>query len=324
MSDKVLTICIPTFNRPEHLELLLSEICNSEFNQYYEILVVDNGSDPETELVINKFKDKFISSSRLEVNEGLAPGLIACFQNCKTKYLMMMADDDKLLLSSMPQIIETIHKYDCDFLSTTWIGTNNRIIRTPGKLCEISLSEIRASSNHLPGIIFKTSLLPLFLTQLESRLVEGCYFAFFYPQIMILLLSYLEKKSLLACTIISGGYRKEVPEHTKLTDKNGENYGSFNVSLKIHLDMIAFCNKILVSVKDAKLNQELVHFIAFNNFNLFNSTFYTISGMTNLEREYFLVGAILSALKNPLPIFKKIFSSFYSILLVKSRNSKWK
>jgi len=63
MAEKILSICIPTYNRAELLDKTLSELVLEPSFQSgkIEICISDNASPDSTELIVKKYKDKFVN-----------------------------------------------------------------------------------------------------------------------------------------------------------------------------------------------------------------------------------------------------------------------
>ena len=114
-----LSICIPTYNRPNQLPNCLNSIylakknCNIEF----EVCVSDNGSDYNVEKIINKYKKKL--NIKLNINKqnlGYQPNLLKTIYISKGEYVWAIGDDDLLMPNSLKKIEELLKKYkDVDF-----------------------------------------------------------------------------------------------------------------------------------------------------------------------------------------------------------------
>jgi len=77
---KKLSIIIPCFNESKNLPLLVSrckEVINKDSN--IEIIIVDNGSNDDTSLVLDKLTSNltFITRVRIEMNQGYGYGILA-------------------------------------------------------------------------------------------------------------------------------------------------------------------------------------------------------------------------------------------------------
>lgn len=97
MDDPLVSVGIPTYNRPEGLRSILTDICNQTY-QNLEIIVSDNCSDKvEVQKIIREFiaKDNRIKSFRQDFNIGPAANFQFVFSTAKGEYFMWAADDDR-------------------------------------------------------------------------------------------------------------------------------------------------------------------------------------------------------------------------------------
>lgn len=121
MENKVLTICIPTYNRKERLLKQLDSLYSqSEVYQTY-IRVIDNHSDYNVESAIIEHlgKDR-VSNLQVSVNPvnlGLEPNICMPFLSADTKWIWTLGDDDETLPSSIASVLDSINKnQDAAFL----------------------------------------------------------------------------------------------------------------------------------------------------------------------------------------------------------------
>jgi glycosyltransferase involved in cell wall biosynthesis len=92
----LVTICIPTYNRPEMLRhSLQSVLCQSY--RHLEVIVSDNASDTDTAAVVDSFGDDRVRVDRLATNIGLHGNLSRCLHLGTGKYRVMLHDDDLML-----------------------------------------------------------------------------------------------------------------------------------------------------------------------------------------------------------------------------------
>lgn len=110
MQNKILTILIMTFDRPEYLSECLDSIDKQSFKNF-DLIVSDNGSSKDYSKVINKFKHLNIEYIKHEGNNRTTvDNYRYCFgKKISTKYIMVFHDDDIMhpnLLSSSINILE--------------------------------------------------------------------------------------------------------------------------------------------------------------------------------------------------------------------------
>ena len=67
--SKLITVCIPTYNRDYFLGRCLRSILSQTFpKNLYEIIVVDDGSNDKTDLILNSFSKDVIIFKNKKIN----------------------------------------------------------------------------------------------------------------------------------------------------------------------------------------------------------------------------------------------------------------
>ena len=106
-----LSICIPTYNRPNQLPNCLNSIylakknCNLEF----EVCVSDNGSNYNVKEIVNKYKKKLnINLNENKKNLGYQPNLLKTINMSKGEYVWAIGDDDLLTDNSLSKTYEVL------------------------------------------------------------------------------------------------------------------------------------------------------------------------------------------------------------------------
>lgn len=89
--EKEVTIVIPTFNRCDYLEDAIHSCLNQTYN--CDIIVCDHGSTDDTNLVLQKYKDK-IQVIRREKDFGPHFCWLEGVLNARTEYVKLLFDDD--------------------------------------------------------------------------------------------------------------------------------------------------------------------------------------------------------------------------------------
>ncbi len=117
MENPILTIAIPTYNRPEKVkkqvlsvvEQLTEEVC---------IVVIDNHSD----IVVSSLFDEDIQNKvkfiRNRFNIGGDGNIAKCFDVCETEWLWTLSDDDGITNDAVKIVLEDIKNYsECIFIN---------------------------------------------------------------------------------------------------------------------------------------------------------------------------------------------------------------
>jgi glycosyltransferase involved in cell wall biosynthesis len=102
-----LSVIIPTSNRSKLLEKALLSITNQLFpKDFFEVIVVDNGSTDNTKDVAEKYSKELNLVYLYEPKPGLHEGRHAGFRIAKSD-ILVYADDD---IEAFPEWLETIYK----------------------------------------------------------------------------------------------------------------------------------------------------------------------------------------------------------------------
>ena len=132
MSDVVLSIAIPTFNRAAWLQLCLTQLVPqlAAAGNGVEVTVYDNDSPDSTQEVAQSFIAQGLPLSyfRNVENIGSDRNIAQCFNLAKGRYVLILGDDDVLLDGALQKIMALLgtgdygaifvnaYGYDIDFL----------------------------------------------------------------------------------------------------------------------------------------------------------------------------------------------------------------
>lgn len=147
-NDPTVTVCIPTFNRPDMLRASLQSVLWQSFRDI-EVIVSDNASETDTVEVVESFGDPRVRIDRLDHNIGLFGNLSRCLHLGRGKYRIMLPDDDLMLpgnIESKVAVFEThpevglVHSgfryINADSLpygpATSWTGLEKETVQ-PGR-----------------------------------------------------------------------------------------------------------------------------------------------------------------------------------------------
>ena len=122
LNNHILTIAIPTYNRHEKLMRLLvilkEEIVRLDLTDTVSILISDNSENNVTENAISDFNNEIVQLQyyRQKVNVGFDSNLLFLFQQCSSKYIWFISDDDCPLPNSLTKILSGLHAKHPDVL----------------------------------------------------------------------------------------------------------------------------------------------------------------------------------------------------------------
>ena len=107
----LLSICIPTYNRPERLLNCLNSIAAQKNKNNFEVCISDNCSKFKIEKLIRPFKKKInIRFQRNKKNLGFAVNVLKVSLMAKGKFIWFLGDDDMLNKHSISYLINLINK----------------------------------------------------------------------------------------------------------------------------------------------------------------------------------------------------------------------
>ena len=94
---KLITIGIPSFNRPEAAKDTLMNLLQSQILSSNSILLANNGSTTEYQITeLQKNYEERFRYLKFEENLGYGLNIIRLIEQCETKYLLFMSDEDDL------------------------------------------------------------------------------------------------------------------------------------------------------------------------------------------------------------------------------------
>jgi glycosyltransferase involved in cell wall biosynthesis len=119
MSDnKLLTLCIPTYNRGVHLKEQLTRLSAmpAELWKDITVFVSDNCSTDNTKEIAQQYTSNpsvDIIYSRNDSNLGMDGNFVKCFTSAKSSYVWLLGDDDYILIDKLPLIIKLLKETNC-------------------------------------------------------------------------------------------------------------------------------------------------------------------------------------------------------------------
>ena len=121
MEKKLISICIPTYNRPEELKRTLESIDTTKYDDV-NIVISENCSpkQKETRAIVEEFKN----SSKYDVyyyenekNIGYDKNIRALIQRSKGQFSMFFSDDDMFMPGAMDAFVEFVREHqDCGYI----------------------------------------------------------------------------------------------------------------------------------------------------------------------------------------------------------------
>jgi glycosyltransferase involved in cell wall biosynthesis len=294
-NNKLITVCIATYNRSEIVTQLVKGLLAFELNDQIEILIIDDCSPDNTFESLSQFSNEpNVSIFRNPENLSRARTQLKYFNLCKTEFLIELPDDDILYKEGLLELIQLLPSLDVDFLSTRWIDSSGLLYPDRGskKVQEITLTNLRVQSEHSIGCVFRASIIKYSETYLLERLDKECALAFFFHQDIVLCMAMLNDLRLLSCPILLGGFRPEGPVDSNFVDVNGNSYFSLPATFNKYMGMKEFYEDMLKQFPDSPLFNELSALSKAHNLSLYGAiddSFYIsdeFGGTTGLSKNF--------------------------------------
>lgn len=109
----LISVCIPTHNRAEHLQKCLSQVTKL-FRDDCEIVVVDNASTDNTTEIVSRYPQ--VQYHRNAINIGLDLNVLECLKRATGDYIFLLGDDDCVVPGTYGYLMGIINKYHPSFI----------------------------------------------------------------------------------------------------------------------------------------------------------------------------------------------------------------
>jgi glycosyltransferase involved in cell wall biosynthesis len=160
MNHKVLSICIPTYNRAIILKNTLSNLVLQDISRV-EIIISDNASTDETYEVVKEFDDYGINYYCNSKNQGFTYNLIKVMEYANTDYLTLVSDEDDVNVNNILASIDELTSSSVGVILGTVLTSEKEVVRS--FKTEIKVSSFRTFYSYgfkvasMSGIVFKRS-----------------------------------------------------------------------------------------------------------------------------------------------------------------------
>lgn len=128
--NPTVSVIIPTYNRPHLIGRAIRSVLDQTY-QDFEIIIIDDSENNETERVIKSFNDKRIRYIHNKKKAGFIKAKNQGAKESRSEYLVFLDDDDELL----QECLRTLKGFFSPVLKmvTTWAKTNERIVKCEDK-----------------------------------------------------------------------------------------------------------------------------------------------------------------------------------------------
>jgi len=105
--EPFVSVCIPTYNRAGMLRESIESVLAQTYKNF-ELIVVDNASEDETEFVVRRFEDPRIVYTRNSRNIGGWGNWNRCLTLSRGLYIAILPDDDLMMPKNLERKIEVL------------------------------------------------------------------------------------------------------------------------------------------------------------------------------------------------------------------------
>ncbi|BCD68369.1 glycosyltransferase [Nitratiruptor sp. YY09-18] len=106
--EPLITIAIATYNRKKLLREALQSVLDQNYEQY-EIVVVDDGSEENTQEIVEEFHSPKIRFFANEKNRGRPYTRNKCIEEARGEYILWLDDDDRLMPNILQRYVDLLN-----------------------------------------------------------------------------------------------------------------------------------------------------------------------------------------------------------------------
>jgi len=265
----LLTIAIPSFNRPESaLQAVKNLLESAKLPEEIQVILANSGSSESGYNFVEQFLEQKPNASYLSFSDnlGFAGNFLRLIQNCESKYVLTMSDEDDLNIAELHDLVKNLKsKYPdlCILRSFT---------SKPNATKKLRAKRLKGASSSMSGIIFNLDPLRPLWPKI-TNLISTEEFATLYPQVILALMLFSQGDSYLYSTPTINS-RSQLP--TPIRSSNGNAYWHPTERVYQYLSLNRCIEKI---GKEFKLigNRKLVSFGKANKRKFFGSILDAIS-----------------------------------------------
>lgn len=109
MNEEILSIYIPTYNRPKEIQTQV-RLLLPQLNNKVKLVVFDNCSDISVKELFSTEELLRFTIKRNKINVGADANIARCFEDCSTPWLWTLSDDDYVKTNSVETVLNEILK----------------------------------------------------------------------------------------------------------------------------------------------------------------------------------------------------------------------
>lgn len=111
MNKPLVSVCIPTYNRPDFLKQALDS-CAKQTYKNLEIIITDNSENYKSKNIVRQFLKLNIRYEKNKKNIGSFNNLQKCAKKAKGKYIKFLLDDDLIKPNCIDEMMKVMEKHN--------------------------------------------------------------------------------------------------------------------------------------------------------------------------------------------------------------------
>ena len=138
MENELVSIIMPTYNCAKFIKETIESVLNQTYENW-ELVIVDDCSNDNTEEVVERFNDKRIKYHKLEKNSGAAVARTTAMKMATGNYMAFLDSDDLWKKDKLEKQLDFMKKNNYNFTCTAYEQIDeegnklNKVIKTKKK-----------------------------------------------------------------------------------------------------------------------------------------------------------------------------------------------
>lgn len=152
LENSLLGICIPTYKRPDQLQLCVRSVIAAAAPFHVSIFIADDSADDTNTEAIAALQARYphIKHERNPQNLGIDRNILHCADLCPCDYAWLLGEDDRLLPEAVASVLQVLDKSSPAFLAVNYSSVNEEVsLIIKEKLMDISVDTERSAEDFL-------------------------------------------------------------------------------------------------------------------------------------------------------------------------------
>jgi glycosyltransferase involved in cell wall biosynthesis len=151
-----ISLGIPTYNRSPALLDYLKKVEGSSILSSMKLIISNNDSTDDTEQVVLSSGLNNVKYYKQATNVGAQKNLLALFDLCDTKYIIISSDEDPIVEDVLGVFLDFLAENEPVFVSPI-LKTREGVIRGNEKSRLISISDFQYAAGAMSGLVFEVA-----------------------------------------------------------------------------------------------------------------------------------------------------------------------